>query len=128
MPTLTAGRVTEMSVAECLVYLGAVGTGRLAVTHRALPYVVPVHIGIVDNKVLVQSYLGDRIPLRPGVVVALEAGTFGDATLASWTVLVRGFLAAPGTGRTPAIGAQPSEPPETFFLSIEFVTGWRQSG
>jgi Pyridoxamine 5'-phosphate oxidase len=116
-----------MSVAECLVCLATVGTGRLAVNHRALPYVVPVHIGILDGKVLVRSFLGHHMPLTPGVV-ALEAGTFGATEDPHWTVLVRGFLTAPAGGTAPATGAQPSEPPGTFCLSTELVTGWRQSG
>jgi hypothetical protein len=98
----------------------------LAVTHKALPYVVPVHIEVVDNELAVEPFLGDLVPLVPGVV-ALEAGTFGDAALPGWTVGVRGFLTRPGDGTAPASKGHLSVPPEIFRLSIEFVIGWRQA-
>ena len=51
-----------MSAAECLACLGSVTTGRPAVTHRALPCVVPVRIGVVDDEVVVESCLGGLVP------------------------------------------------------------------
>ena len=122
----TAPGLSEMSVAECLACLGSVTTGRLAVTRGALPYVVPVHISVVDDEVVVESYLGGFVPLV-AEVVALEAGTFGDGALPEWTVGVRGFLTGPEEGTGPASKGRMNTPPETFHLSIEHVTGWKNA-
>ena len=120
----TAPGLSEMSVAECLACLGSVTTGRLAVTHRALPCVVPVRMQVVDDEIVVESYLGGLVPLVPGVV-ALEAGTFGDGALPEWTVGVRGFLTRPEDQAVPTAKGRMSAAPEMFRLSVEYVTGWK---
>ena len=126
MPTRTAPGLSEMSAAECLACLGSVTTGHLAVTHRALPCVVPVRIGVVDDEVVVESCLGGFVPLLPGVV-ALEAGTFGGGALPEWTVGVRGFLTGPEEGTVPASKRRMNAAPEMFRLSVEYVTGWKNA-
>jgi hypothetical protein len=122
MPTPGVLGVAEMSISECLARLGSVTTGHLAITHKALPYVVPVHIALVGHDIVVGSCLGDLVPLAPGVV-ALEAGTFGTGTPSPWTVSVRGFLRRTEDA-VPASEPGLVAPAEMFHLSIECVSGW----
>jgi hypothetical protein len=128
MPTTAAAGLTKMSLAECLARLASVATGRMAVTHKALPCLVPVcigpvHFGLVKNEIMVRACLGNLVPLVPGVV-ALEVGTLGDGKQAEWTVGVRGFLTGPRAEVVPAAKEPPGASPEMFRLSLELVTGW----
>jgi hypothetical protein len=102
--------VRELSEPECLALLATTSTGRLGVTHRVLPAVVPVRIELLDKELSIESLLGSAIPLVGGAVVVLEAGTLGDGLLEEWAVEVWGFLKASDG--------------ETFSLSIEAMSGW----
>ena len=66
--------LSELSVGECLALLPSVRHGHLAVTHRALPAVIPVRVTVVDEEIIVTSLLGDAVPLRARSVVALGGG------------------------------------------------------
>lgn len=48
-----------------------------AATRKAMPVIVPVRINILENEVIVESLIGDAVPLTAGSVVALESGTIG---------------------------------------------------
>ena len=131
MPTTAAARLTQMPFAECLVRLGSVRTGRMAVPHKALPCVVPVridpvHFGVVKDEILVQTCLGNLVPLVPGLV-APEVGTLGNGGPAEWTVGLPGFLTGPPAEMVPFEKRPPKTSPEMLRLSLELVTGWTQA-
>jgi hypothetical protein len=113
--------LTELSVRECLALLPSVTDGHLAVTHRALPAVIPVRLFVVDDAIVVTSMLGDAVPLRARSVVALGAGTLGRGLPEEWTVEVCGFLAH---------WMRPDEDNpgrEAFSVSTDYVRGWRST-
>src|SRR5579862_3391695 len=84
--------LNEMTTSECLARLATVEHGRLAISHKALPVVVPVKVSFLENRLHVSSLLGNAIPLSAGSVVALEVGTMGSNTPDEWSVEVRGLL------------------------------------
>ena len=113
----------ELPERECRSLLTSVTTGYLAVSDRALPTVVPVHIHCFDDEVEVESLIGDSIPLKAGSVVALAATTIGEGLASEWMVEVRGFLRAGDS--TISDLALPAA--ESFRLSIDVVSGWRRT-
>lgn len=92
----TAG-LRVLTRAECLRLLRTVTVGRVAVSHRALPMILPVHFRIADDDSI-------RIETAPGTtlhratdhaVVAFEAEGPAGATEPSWSVIVHGVATHP---------------------------------
>jgi hypothetical protein len=104
------GVLTELTPAECREHLRAAELGRLAITYKALPVVIPVRIVAHDSVVEITSLYGDAIPLPAGSIVALEAGTLGEDRADEWSVEVRGFLTANTSSE--------------FQMSTEVLAGW----
>jgi hypothetical protein len=125
MKARSAVELSELSRRECLEFLGTVEAGRLAVTFKALPVVVPVRIRLDGDEVVITSLLGAEIPLMAGTVVALETGTLGQGTPDEWTVEVHGFLRSeePVMNRPKEAGSKP----RAFRLSTEMTSGWRST-
>lgn len=120
----SASELLELSRRECLVLLTAAQVGRLAITHRALPAIVPVRLHLVDGGIVLSSLLGGAFPVEPGTVAALETGTLGDGSPRGWTVGVRGYLEAANPG---PLELDSSIVPGSSLLrlSTEFLSGWR---
>ena len=111
--------LAALTVSECLSLLPSVRHGHLAVTHRALPAVIPVYLTVIEDTIVVTSMLGDAVPLRARTVVALGAGTIGRGLPNEWTVEVCGFLAhwtRPDEDETER---------EAFSVTTDYVRGWR---
>jgi hypothetical protein len=115
----------ELSVPECLALLATATIGHLAITHMALPLVIPVRVDLVGGELKVISLLGKAVPLPSGSVVALEAGGIGGDSPLDWTVEVRGFLTASNDEETLTARHQFPVADVEFHLSTEEVTGWR---
>ena len=104
------GVLTELTPDECRKHLRAAELGRLAITYKALPVVIPVRIVAHENVVGITSLYGDAIPLPAGSIVALEAGTLGEDRADEWSVEIRGFLTVNSCSE--------------FQLSTEVLAGW----
>jgi hypothetical protein len=92
----TAG-LRVLTRAECLHLLRTVTVGRVAVSHRALPMILPVHFRVADDDSI-------RIETTPGTtlhratdhtVVAFEAEGPAGSTEPSWSVILHGFATHP---------------------------------
>lgn len=83
--------------AECLGLLRTVRVGRVALSHRALPMILPVHFLLDDDdRIIVRTAAGttlDRATDR--TVVAFEAEGPSGAVEPSWSVVVHGFATHP---------------------------------
>jgi hypothetical protein len=114
--------LTELTPAECREHLRAAELGRLAITYKALPVVIPVRIAAHDGVVGITSLYGDAVPLPDGSIVALEAGTLGEGRADEWSVEIRGFLTANTLADSDRQRVNSSE----FQLSTEVLAGWER--
>jgi len=128
MRTHAPNEMRDLSLAECPARLRLADTGRLAITSRALPLVVPVEIDDVGHELRIRSLLGDAVPLQEGNVVALEVGTFGDGRYDEWSISVRGVLRRipPQSAEEAALTQVLCRAP-LFALSMELITGWTRT-
>jgi hypothetical protein len=125
MGAIIPGDLEELSGRECLARLATTAIGRLAVTYKALPAVVPVRIRLVGDDLEIESLLGTTIPLLAGTVVALEAGTLGAGLSREWAVGVRGFLRARDDGAGSGRPSHSKGHAGTFWLSTADMSGWK---
>ena len=86
--------------AECVNLLQTVTVGRVAVSHRALPMILPVHFRIDDDdRILLHAMAGTTLARgTDGAVVAFEAEGPPGAVEPSWSVIVHGIAAHDESG------------------------------
>lgn len=104
----------ELSRDECLARLCSARVGRVAVTHRALPAIVPVNY-VVDRGILFRTSSDGMLDRAcRGQVVAFEVDQLAEDGRSGWSVLVVGVadaversdeLRAVGTGLVSARGS-----------------------
>ena len=83
--------VEELPVADCWLYLAAGRQARVALTHRALPVVLPVEYGLLGRQLVVRTSSGSWFGRSlAGVIVALEVDGWDPAERTGWSVLVVG--------------------------------------
>jgi hypothetical protein len=113
---------------ECLEMLGTTNLGRIGISWRAMPVILPVHFALERGRILVATW-DDSVLARStlGTVVAFEAeGPLGqDAP--TWSVMVNGVADHCDTERAaPPPGAWPVGPDRRLVsISIEHVSGRR---
>jgi nitroimidazol reductase NimA-like FMN-containing flavoprotein (pyridoxamine 5'-phosphate oxidase superfamily) len=89
-PTLVPD-LRELDEQECRNLLKIASFGRIAVTERALPMIVPVLFTVQDDTVVAVSPAGSRaIPARKGAIVTLEIDSYQPGTAEGWCVTVIG--------------------------------------
>ena len=78
--------------ADCLGRLATVTVGRVGLSWRALPLILPVHFRLVDDATLVlQARRGTTLHrATDGTVVAFEAEGPAGTPEPTWSVVVRG--------------------------------------
>jgi len=82
----------ELTPQDCLVFLSSASVGRLGVSIRALPVILPVNFILVGSSVLIRTATGsDLLHACRSEVVAFEADGFDGAGAYGWSVLVRGI-------------------------------------
>jgi nitroimidazol reductase NimA-like FMN-containing flavoprotein (pyridoxamine 5'-phosphate oxidase superfamily) len=82
----------ELDQAECLALLATVSVGRVGISSRALPAILPVNFILSGNDILFRTVPGTKLHAAlTGAVVAFEADQLGSTTTESWSVLVRGI-------------------------------------
>ena len=87
----TAVRTLDRS--ECLSLLASSDRGRVALSNRALPTIVPVSFRLVDEEVVIDvcdGILADAA--AAGCIVCLQTDHFEALTVPTWTVSVTGPL------------------------------------
>ena len=81
----------ELSSGDCLELLASVPVGRVALTARALPVVLPVNFALWDGDVIWRSAQGARLHAAAvGYVVAFEADAYDPETRDGWSVMIQG--------------------------------------
>jgi nitroimidazol reductase NimA-like FMN-containing flavoprotein (pyridoxamine 5'-phosphate oxidase superfamily) len=76
---------------ECLELLSSVGTGRLGLSVRALPVILPVNFGLIDDQIIVRTAPGTKLDAAlANAVVAFEADDSDESEKTGWSVLVQG--------------------------------------
>ena len=88
-----AAQLSELPESECIRLLTTVSVGRIALTQRALPVVLPVNFALDGHAVVVRTGPGSLLA-RPqdGSVVAFEADQLDADACSGWTVMVVGTL------------------------------------
>jgi uncharacterized protein len=98
---------------ECLSRLPTVSVGRLGVTLRALPAIIPVNFAMDDDLVVIRSVPGSKLEAATsGMVVAFEADDHAPDGSWGWSVLVQG------------IAEQVTDPDELAALRTLHVNAW----
>lgn len=76
---------------ECLRLLASAGVGRIAISARAMPVILPVHYVLDGDDIVVRTHQGSTLDLATqGSVVAFEADYVGPGADLAWSVLVTG--------------------------------------
>jgi uncharacterized protein len=82
-----------LSTEECFRLLATTQLGRLALSHQALPTVLPVSSILDRRRIIIQATPGSALAAaRRGSVVAFEADDIDPRTYLGWTVVVTGHL------------------------------------
>lgn len=86
------GHLARLSRQECLDLLASTHLARVGVSIDALPAVLPVVIGRLDDSLVFRTVPGTKLAFAAaGAVVAVEADEFDRGTGLGWSVLVRGL-------------------------------------
>jgi nitroimidazol reductase NimA-like FMN-containing flavoprotein (pyridoxamine 5'-phosphate oxidase superfamily) len=112
---MTSRVFEELTVDQCQSLLTQNRMGRVAVSIRALPVVLPVTYGLVDGAIVFCTFRGPRLPdALAGTVVAFEIDDYDADTREGWSVLVQGraeVIADPAVlGAALALGLEPWSP------------------
>lgn len=77
---------------DCLARLATVSVGRLGVTLRALPVILPVNFRLHEDRIVLRSVPGSKLDAATtGAVVAFEADDHDPDGTWGWSVLVQGI-------------------------------------
>ena len=86
-----ASRLHILSRGECLELLAKAAIGRIAITDRALPVILPVNFAMDDGAVIFLSGRGSKLfAATRRAVVAFEIDGFDSVERRGWSVLVVG--------------------------------------
>ena len=110
-----------LTEAECRTLLATSEVGRLAITQRALPALIPVRLRLVGDHVLIESLIGMAVPLATQSVAALETGNLGEGLGREWSVEVCGLLQRDVSAR---VGVDEGDTSDAFRLSTTIIRGW----
>ena len=89
-----SGHALELTANECFRLLQTAQVGRLALTQRALPVVIPVNFALEGQTIVIRTGPGSILSAAkpPGVVVAFEVDEVDPETYSGWSVLVTGTM------------------------------------
>jgi hypothetical protein len=77
---------------ECLRLLASTQTGRIAISVKALPVILPVRFALVDHRIVIRTHVGSTLESATcGAVVAFETDGTEPAANAEWSVLATGI-------------------------------------
>jgi len=114
----------ELSPAECWTLLASTSVGRMALSVRALPTIVPVRYAVGDGSVAIRV---GRLGLPTTVhdmVVAFAADRIDEESASGWTVQMQGRAQLAPTSPMPG-GAGADAAGQVVLLVPALVTGHR---
>jgi uncharacterized protein len=87
-------RIATIAPDECLRLLASTTVGRVALTRKALPVILPVNYAVDGDTVVIRTRPGSLLASsrERGVVVAFEVDELDRQTCSGWSVLVTGTL------------------------------------
>ncbi len=86
-----AAALRELSRARCLELLATAGLGRVGVSLRALPVILPVRYAVIGGRVVFRTAPGSKLTAATRrSVVAFEADRHDPCGAWGWSVLVQG--------------------------------------
>ena len=89
-----AAALRELSRARCLELLATAGLGRVGVSLRALPVILPVRYAVIGGRVVFRTAPGSKLTAATRrSVVAFEADRHDPCGAWGWSVLVQGVAA-----------------------------------
>jgi len=84
--------VSPMDVATCWDRLKSTDIGRVGITIRALPVILPVFFCVVDDSVVFRCEPGTGLAAATrGAVIAFEADGYRANTQEGWSVVLQGW-------------------------------------
>jgi hypothetical protein len=89
-----AERALTIAPDECLRLMASTTVGRVALTSKALPVILPVNYAVDGDTVVIRTRPGSLLAnsRERGVVVAFEVDELDRQTCSGWSVLVTGTL------------------------------------
>jgi uncharacterized protein len=85
--------VRALTTEECYRLLATARLGRLALSHKALPFVLPVSSLLQDRRIVIQTTGGPVLEAaRSAPVVAFQADDIEPCSYAGWSVVVTGQM------------------------------------
>jgi nitroimidazol reductase NimA-like FMN-containing flavoprotein (pyridoxamine 5'-phosphate oxidase superfamily) len=98
---LDAAGLRILTAEECLQHLATVSIGRVAVSHQALPMILPVHFALHDDRIVVHTSPGTTLDRATDeAVVAFEAEGPPGEIEPRWSVMVHGVACHANDERT----------------------------
>jgi hypothetical protein len=87
-------RIMTIPTDECFDLLASTSVGRVALTRKALPVILPVNYAVDGDTVVIRTRPGSLLASsrERGVVVAFEVDELDRETCTGWSVLVTGTL------------------------------------
>jgi nitroimidazol reductase NimA-like FMN-containing flavoprotein (pyridoxamine 5'-phosphate oxidase superfamily) len=118
---------------DCLTLLAGASLGRVGVSSRALPSVVPVNFRFDGRQILIRTSVGTKLDAAlANAVVAFEVDEIDPVAHTGWSVMVTGVareLTDPGelveAGTPPLARWAPGDDHRVMAISTEMVTGRR---
>ena len=90
--TLDAAGLRILTTDECVQLLSTVSIGRIALSHQALPLILPVHFALHDGRIIVHTTPGTTLHRATDrAVVAFEAEGPPGEIEPRWSVMVHGL-------------------------------------
>ncbi len=113
MKLAARGHLEPLTRDECLAHLGKASVGRLGVTIRALPVILPVNFAMHEGAIVLRSVPGSKLDAATaGAVVAFEVDDHDSEGEWGWSVLVQG------------IAHEVTDPTEVAVLRTLRITPW----
>jgi nitroimidazol reductase NimA-like FMN-containing flavoprotein (pyridoxamine 5'-phosphate oxidase superfamily) len=82
----------ELDREDCLALLRDEPVGRVALTARALPVVLPVNFALMEGDIVWRSAQGTKLnDASAGFVVAFEADHYDPESRLGWSVMIQGL-------------------------------------
>lgn len=86
-----AGYLENLSRNECIALLEMVRVGRVGITSKALPHILPVNFGVFNDAIYFRTSPGTKLDAATAnAVVAFQADAYAPDGSAGWSVLVIG--------------------------------------
>ena len=81
----------ELSRAQCLELMATMPVGRIGVSVRALPVILPVNFVLVGENIVFRTISGTKLDAATAnAVVAFEVDSYAPDGKSGWSVLIRG--------------------------------------